>query len=51
MNPVLVAQFRRQWVLVLGVLVFLIFLLVHLLVFQPSVMCTGIIAPATMRNA
>jgi hypothetical protein len=36
MDPVLLAQLRRQWPLVGAVLVFVIFVLVHFIVFQPS---------------
>jgi hypothetical protein len=37
MDPILVAQLRRQWVPVIGVIVFLLFLVAHLLWFQPAV--------------
>lgn len=36
MNPVLAAQLRRQWSLVTAVVVFLLFLVLHLAAFQPA---------------
>jgi hypothetical protein len=36
MDPVLVAQFRRQWQIVLAVGVFVLFMVLHLATFQPS---------------
>jgi len=37
MNPVLATRLRRQWPLFAAAVVFLIFMLVHLLVVQPMV--------------